>query len=544
MSWAPLSAVEREQRRGRVAALKEALGRRILVLDGATGTQLQNRGLKAADFGGAEYEGCNEHLVLTRPDVIEQIHEAYLAAGADIIETNTFGGTPLVLAEYGLAARTHEINLAAARIARSRRGPVRDPGPPALRRRLDGADDEGDLGHRRRHLRRARRHLRRPGRAALVEGGVDYLLLETSQDTRNVKAALLGIDRAFADLGEALPVAVSGTIEPMGTMLAGQSVEALATSLEHRDLLYLGLNCATGPEFMTDHVRSLAALTRFPVACVPNAGLPDENGPLPRDAGDARAVARALRGGGLGEPRRRLLRHHDGAHRRARRGGGGARCPRPRRSATARALSGIDYLEVDGQTRPVIVGERTNVIGSKKFKELIVAEQFEEAAEIARAQVKRRRADDRRLPREPRPRRAAGHASVPRPGGPQGPGAAHDRLDRREGPRGGAHLLPGQGDHQLDQPRGRRGALRAGRPARRGATARRSSSAASTRTSRAWRSTAKRKLAIAERSPPAAHREVRHPRGGPLFDPLVFPCATGDAQLRRAARSRRSRACG
>src|SRR5262249_12165748 len=112
----------------------------------------------------------------------------------------------------------------------------------------------------------------------LIEGGVDYLLVETCQDTRNVKAALLGIQNAFECFGKRVPVAVSGTIEPMGTMLAGQSVEALTASLEHIDLLYLGLNCATAPEFMTDHIRSLASMSPFRIACRPNAGLPDESG--------------------------------------------------------------------------------------------------------------------------------------------------------------------------------------------------------------------------------------------------------------------------
>ncbi len=114
--------------------------------------------------------------------------------------------------------------------------------------------------------------------AGLIEGGADLLLLETSQDTLNVKAGLEGIDRAFVELGLEIPVAVQGTVEPMGTLLAGQDVEAFYTSLAHRDLLWIGLNCATGPSFMTDHIRTLASLSRFPVACVPNAGMPDEDG--------------------------------------------------------------------------------------------------------------------------------------------------------------------------------------------------------------------------------------------------------------------------
>jgi 5-methyltetrahydrofolate--homocysteine methyltransferase len=222
----------------------------------------------------------------------------------------------------------------------------------------------------------------------LVLGGADYLLIETSQDTRNVKAALFGCQRAFEKLGRRVPVAVSGTIEPMGTMLAGQSVEALATSVEHASLLYIGLNCATGPEFMTDHVRSLAQLTAFPVACVPNAGLPDENGRyLETPAMLARSLRRFAEEGWLNvvggccgttpDHVRAIVEAVQGLPRRV---------PQPRRASR---LSGVDFLEVTEDVRPVIVGERTNVIGSRKFKDLIIAEQWDDASEIARAQVKR-----------------------------------------------------------------------------------------------------------------------------------------------------------
>ncbi|HSP19411.1 MAG TPA: dihydropteroate synthase, partial [Myxococcaceae bacterium] len=202
------------------------------------------------------------------------------------------------------------------------------------------------------------------------------------------KAALLGCEKAFARVGRRIPVAVSGTIEPMGTMLAGQSVEALATSIEHAELLYLGLNCATGPEFMTDHIRSLAQLSAFPVGCVPNAGLPDENG---RYLETPAMLARTLRrfaeegwlnvvGGCCGTTPEHVRAIAEAVR------GLPPRSAHPRRASR---LSGVDYLEVGEDVRPVIVGERTNVIGSRKFKELIVAEQWEDASEIARAQVKR-----------------------------------------------------------------------------------------------------------------------------------------------------------
>ncbi len=372
----------------RVQALKAALAERILVLDGAMGTLLQGESLKAADFGGAELEGCNEHLNLTRPDLISRIHARYFEAGADVAETNTFGATPLVLAEYGLQESAYEVNVQAARLARAEaeRAQARDGrmrwvagsmGPTTKAISVTGGATFEELV--------ATFEVQAAG---LLEGGCDYLLVETSQDTRNVKAALLGIQAAFARAGRTLPVAVSGTIEPMGTMLAGQSVEALAVSLEHLDLLYLGLNCATGPEFMTDHVRSLSALTRFRVACVPNAGLPDENGRyLETPEMVARVLGRFAEEGWLNVVGG-CCGTHTGHVEALAKAVAGLR-PRTPSPASRSTLSGVDFLEVTDEVRPVIVGERTNVIGSRKFKELIVAGQLEDAAEIARAQVRR-----------------------------------------------------------------------------------------------------------------------------------------------------------
>lgn len=371
----------------RVAALLDALEKRILVLDGAMGTLIQSKNLRAADFGGAHYEGCNENLVLTRPELVEQMHSDYFAAGADIAETNTFGSTPLVLAEYGLEAKTHEINVRAAQLARAAaekfstsdrlRWVAGSMGPTTKAISVTGGITFEDLV----------KHFEAQA-AGLIEGGVDYLLVETSQDTRNIKAAIFGIQNAFERTGKTVPIAVSGTIEPMGTMLAGQSVEALTASLEHVDLLYLGLNCATGPEFMTDHIRSLAGMSSFRVACVPNAGLPDENGHyLESPEMIARTLGRFaeqgwlnLAGGccGTQPPHVQAIA--------AAVAGRAPRVPRPQKRST---LSGVDFLEINEDVRPLIVGERTNVIGSRKFKELIVAEKWDDASEVARAQVKR-----------------------------------------------------------------------------------------------------------------------------------------------------------
>lgn len=372
--------------RKRSQLLVDTLKSRILVLDGAMGTALQDKNLTAADFGGEALEGCNENLVLTRPDVISSIHENYLKSGCDIVETNTFGGTPLVLDEYGLGSKTFEINKIAAELA------------AAACKKFDTADKPrfvaGSIGPTTKAIsvtggitfEELIKNFYAQAKA-LYAGGVDYFLLETCQDTRNIKAALLAIDQFHEEVDEILPVAVSGTIEPMGTMLAGQSVDALMAALSGRDLLYLGLNCATGPEFMTDHVRSLAQNSRFRVSCVPNAGLPDENGQYletPQMVGSIvdRFMDRGwvnVIGGCCGthaghiEELSKLAAKHK---------------PRVLPEVHKSFLSGVDYLEITPDLRPVIVGERTNVIGSRKFKRLIVEEKFEEAAEIARAQVK------------------------------------------------------------------------------------------------------------------------------------------------------------
>ena len=365
--------------------LEHLLATRILCLDGAMGTAIQARDLTAEDFGGAAFEGCNENLNLTRPDVIAAIHRDHLAAGADILETNTFGSTSLVLAEYPpLQEHAHEITVAGARLARAAADACTDKprfvagsiGPTTKAISVTGGVTFAELA------------ATFEGQAhALVEGGVDYLLIETAQDTRNIKAALLGACRAFDRLGRDVPVAVSGTIEPMGTMLGGQTAEALAVSLGHAGLLYLGLNCATGPDFMTDHLRAIAELAGTRTACVPNAGLPDEDGNyLETPAMIAGVLERFvdegwinLVGGCCGTTPGHVAALVEMV----------AGKPPRRVPASPRTLfSGLEMVEAEETNRPLLVGERTNSLGSRRFKRLIAEEKFEEAAEIARRQVR------------------------------------------------------------------------------------------------------------------------------------------------------------
>ena len=306
--------------------------------------------------------------------------------GRDILETNTFGATSVVLFEYNLAHESRRINREAARLARQLaedastsekpRFVAGSMGPTTKTISVTGGTTFDELA--------ASYHEQAAG---LVEGGADVLLLETSQDMLNVKAGLEGIDRALAELERRVPVAVQGTIEPMGTMLAGQDAEAFHTSLAHRDLLWIGFNCATGPEFMTDHVRTLAGLPGFPVACVPNAGLPDEEGnynETPRMLSDT--IGRFIEAGwinvvggccGTGPDHIRLLAQI-----------AAGKTPRQPGRAQQTRVSGIEALVIDEDVRPAIVGERTNVLGSRRFRRLINEGAFEEAAEIGRRQVR------------------------------------------------------------------------------------------------------------------------------------------------------------
>ncbi|MCM3757813.1 methionine synthase [Sporosarcina aquimarina] len=369
------------------AQIEQQLKKRILVMDGAMGTMLQNADLTAADFGGEEYEGCNEYLNLTKPDVLTRIHREYLEAGADIICTNTFGGTPVVLDDYDLGSEADEINRRGAELARAAADEFSTPdrprfvagamGPTTKTLSVTGGITFDQLAHD--------FYVQAKG---LIDGGSDLLLMETSQDMLNVKAGTIGIRRAFEETGVELPVMISGTIEPMGTTLAGQSIEAFYVSIEHINPLSVGLNCATGPEFMTDHLRSLSELATGFVSCYPNAGLPDEEGHYHESPdslskkleGFAEKGWLNIVGGCCGTTPAHIQAIHRAVE---------GKTPRPLPDEThGHTVSGIEPLLYDPSMRPILIGERTNVIGSRKFKQLIVDGKVEEAAEIARAQVK------------------------------------------------------------------------------------------------------------------------------------------------------------
>ncbi|MEH7355423.1 methionine synthase [Neobacillus drentensis] len=365
----------------------DQLKKRILVMDGAMGTMLQRAELTPEDFGGEQYDGCNEHLNLTAPSVIANIHREYLDAGADIIETNTFGATSIVLDEYELGYRAYEINKIAAMIA--------------VREATKASTDEwpryvaGSIGPTTKTLSvtggttfDALSAAYEEQAIGLIDGGVDLLLLETSQDMLNVKAGYVGIQKAFEKTGKTLQLFISGTIEPMGTTLAGQTIESFYISIEHMNPVAVGLNCATGPEFMQDHIRSLAGLASTAVSCYPNAGLPDEEGhyhetpeTLAKKLSDFAAHGWLNIVGGCCGTTPEHIKAIAEAMKEFQ--------PREVKPASLHMVSGIEPFIYDDPTlRPIMVGERTNVIGSRKFKRLITEGKFEEASEIARAQVK------------------------------------------------------------------------------------------------------------------------------------------------------------
>ncbi len=369
----------------RLRALHDALATRILVLDGAMGTMLHQQKLTAED--GPALDGCMEYLVKSRPEAVADVHRAYLQAGSDIIETNSFGSTSIVLAEFGLQDKVHYFNAQAAKLARQAadefstaarpRWVAGSMGPTTKVISVGGGITFDQL--RQAYYEQAK---------GLIDGGADILLLETCNDTRAVKAGLLGIEQLKKELGRRIPVMVSGTIEATGTMLAGQTAEAFWTSISHGELLSVGLNCATGPEFMTDHLRTLSELAWTSVSCYPNAGLPNEQlkydeTPESLAAQLEKFVAHGwlnLVGGCCGTTDahiRAIAQIVDGKK---------PRVPKAREHRSY--YSGIEPVEAEDSNRPLIVGERTNVIGSRAFKKLIAEEKWEQAAEIARQQVK------------------------------------------------------------------------------------------------------------------------------------------------------------
>ena len=384
--------------------LETLLKERILILDGAMGTMAQRYSLEEEDFRGERYaehpvplKGNNDLLCLTRPDVIREIHMSFLEAGADIIETNSFSATSIAQADYKLQGEARAINLAAAAVAldAAREMTARTPDRPRFVAGAIGptnvtlsiSPDVNDPSHRATDFDTLKDAYKEQVEA-LMDAGVDLLLPETSFDTLNIKAAIVALEEVFAARGERLPVILSGTIvDASGRTLSGQTVEAFVTSVQHAQPLAIGLNCSLGPEQLRPFMHDLSQSNPFLSSCYPNAGLPNEfggydltperMGELIADFADQgwlnlvggccgttpdhiRAIAKAVEG----KPPRQA----------------------PELPPYSR-FSGLEPLVIYPDVNFTIVGERTNVTGSRRFSRLIENEDFETALSVARQQV-------------------------------------------------------------------------------------------------------------------------------------------------------------
>jgi 5-methyltetrahydrofolate--homocysteine methyltransferase len=394
-----------DKREYRAASLRDLLRSRIVVIDGAMGTMVQLLKLQESDYRGPGLEdhpkdlkGYHDLLALTRPDLIEDIHQQYLEAGADIIETNTFTSTSISMADYGLAHRSYELNRAAAQVARRAADAVsareRRPcfvagaiGP--TNKSAAQSTDTNNPGARNITYGELEASYYDQVRG-LVDGGVDLLLVETAFDTLNMKAAFFAIDRYFVETGRRLPVMGSGTIVDLsGRTMTGQTVEAFWASVSHVDLLSVGLNCALGPRQMRPYLEELSHLTPVYLSCYPNAGLPDPLLPTgyPEGPADMAPVLREFAeagflnivGGCCGTTPAHIKAIAEAVR------GLPPRVP-PKRHPVTR-FSGLEALTFRPDMNFVNVGERTNVTGSPKFAKLVLAGRFEEAVAIARQQV-------------------------------------------------------------------------------------------------------------------------------------------------------------
>ena len=372
-----------------MGSLLDVLRERVVVFDGATGTNLQARDLGPEDFGGANLEGCNEILVVTRPQVVADLHRSFFEVGVDAVETNTFGAFPVVLAEYGIADRTFELNQAAARIAKEVASGYATPDRP---RWVVGSIGPGtklpSLGQIDFVTLRNGYEAQVSG---LLAGGADVLLVETVYDLLQAKAAIVACRRAMAKAGKDLPLMVQVTMETTGRMLVGSEIGAALTALEALRPDVIGLNCATGPREMTEHLRHLSRQCRTFLSCLPNAGLPSivdgathyDLTPDELAAAHDRFTAELgvnIVGGCCGtttEHLRRLVETVWG------------RPPLQREPLAEPGASSI-YTAVPfaQDTSYLTIGERTNANGSRKFKEAMLAEDWDTCVQMAKDQVK------------------------------------------------------------------------------------------------------------------------------------------------------------
>ncbi|MEE9263395.1 MAG: homocysteine S-methyltransferase family protein, partial [Vicinamibacteria bacterium] len=386
------------------APLKEILSQRILVFDGAMGTMIQAYKPDESDFRGSMFadhpkdlKGCNDLLSLTRPQMIEEIHRAHLKAGADILETNTFNANVISMSDYGLESHVYEINRAASIIAKrvanefSERAPDKPrfvAGSMGPTNRPASLSPDVSNASLRNVTFDALRDAYYEQARGLLDGGVDILLPETSFDTLNMKAALFAIKQIFEERGEVIPVISSVTVvDASGRTLSGQTPEAFWNSVSHAPLFAVGINCSLGPATMRPYVEELATVSNLFVSCVPNAGLPNAFGEYDETPEQMASVlgefAREgwlnFAGGCCGS-----TSEHTKAIAEAVRG---VRPHTPSSPEPYSRYSGLEPLTIRPESSFIVIGERTNVTGSRKFARLIQSEDYEGALEVARDQV-------------------------------------------------------------------------------------------------------------------------------------------------------------
>ena len=295
---------------------REAIAKRVLVFDGAMGTQIQRHQLTAAEYGGKE--GANDLLVLTRPDVVEEIHARYFAVGCDIVETNTFGSSRLKLDEYGLGHRTYEVNFRAAIVARRAADRFSTPDHPRFVAGSMGptgmlpSSNDPALGN---ITADALERIFFEQAKGLVEGGVDAVVIETQQDILELRSAVLAVDAVRRECARDVFIIAQPTLDANGRMLLGTDVQAALATLERLPVDAIGINCSTGPAEMRESVRLLCERSSHYVSILPNAGMPenvDGHAVYRLGAGGARRRARRVRDPVRRRHRRRLLRHHPG----------------------------------------------------------------------------------------------------------------------------------------------------------------------------------------------------------------------------------------
>ncbi|WP_351223923.1 methionine synthase [Streptomyces sp. NPDC002133] len=374
--------------RTRAAALREALATRVVVADGAMGTMLQAQDPTLDDF--QDLEGCNEILNVTRPDIVRSVHSAYFEVGVDCVETNTFGANFAALGEYDIAERVYELSEAGARIAREAADEYTVSS--GQQRWVLGSMGPGTklptLGHASYTVLRDAYQQNAEG---MIVGGADALLVETTQDLLQTKAAVLGARRALEATGTDLPLIVSVTVETTGTMLLGSEIGAALTALEPLGIDMIGLNCATGPAEMSEHLRYLARHSRIPLSCMPNAGLPvlgkdgahyPLSAPELADAQETfvREYGLSLVGGCCGTTPEHLRQVVE----RVRDLAPPPRRPRPEPGA-ASLYQTVPFRQ---DTSYLAIGERTNANGSKKFREAMLAGRWDDCVEMARDQIR------------------------------------------------------------------------------------------------------------------------------------------------------------